>query len=106
MKKRKIETLSLDAIVRRLEHLPKTIECGIHSGIPDCCVKFYSTKWIFSTEDSEFRNQHRSLIRESIFAERSYIPCPACCASGKAVQIKPCPGVPCWHREEQAGEVN
>lgn len=46
--------ISKGGIEIRLKHIPKTIECGLHSGYPVCCIKFYiSDKWLWAFGDGK-----------------------------------------------------
>src|ERR1035437_2872856 len=97
--------LSNEDILTRLKHLHSTIECGIHSGYPPCCIKFYITQkiWMPEEQNSEYI---KKIIKRSNDLEKSfgYIPCPACLESGNDVKLLPCPNnIPCEHGDENAG---
>ncbi len=83
--------VSTEGMLKRLRHVPWTIECGIHSGIPWCCVKFYVVHWMFSDDGDELRIKHRKLMARWGMALVGYIPCGACCRIGHRAFVKSCP---------------
>lgn len=91
----------------RLNHLKNTVECGFHSGIPACCIRFYVTVWLWlelesrsDRENSEVFKSYRRKLRE--VEHPGYIACPECISTEFFVKMKDCPeGVTCWHRPEQ-----
>lgn len=87
-------------ILRRLKHLPKTIECGLHSGFPPCCVAFYVTQkmWMDNIEQDAYNK--RIYKKNNSYG---YVPCPDCLKSGNKVIVIECDCVS--HAEEQAGEI-
>ncbi len=94
-------TLTHDYILVRLKHLPKTIECGIHSGIPACCILHYVTVHMWRT--SEQQSDYMALI-DATAPDVDYSPCPQCLEARAFVETRACPnGIPCRHGEEQAG---
>ena len=93
--------LTDDCLLRRLKHLPQTIECGIHSGIPPCCVQHYVTVHMWRNEDE--RHAYQELVDASGHDVR-YTPCPRCLDARSFVETRSCPDGRCWHREELAGE--
>lgn len=104
--------LSHKDILRRLNHLPSTFECGVHSGFPTCCIIFYMTRkmWMSESENRDYNkliHQKMKMILdedgEYIKHIPGYIPCPKCLESENFVtDIKPCE---CNHSEEQAGNI-
>ena len=57
---------------------------GRHSGIPDCCIQFWTTKYM-----DEF---HRHSPYFELIGELSwgYVPCPECVAKGNKVHVIDC----------------
>ena len=98
------EQISAEGMIRRLRHIPWTIECGLHSGIPPCCVRFYAMRWMFSVEGDAFRRVHQKLMNRWGRANLGYISCPTCCKTGLRAVVLPCPDdtIPCYHADEQA----
>lgn len=98
--------LSNKAIETRLRHLPNTIACGFHSGIPACCIHFYITKWMWLKGKS--RSSHWKKMRAKdgidINGERTgfgHIPCPACLKASNFVKLAACPkNANCHHAAE------
>lgn len=91
-----------------------TVECGLHSGIPQCCILFYTMMYLPALEDHRlaeemnkdvedgndeldlpgewaFLNYRYMLNRYNDEHERiNYIPCPACFLARKFVKLKRC----------------
>src|SRR6478736_3219291 len=60
-----------------------TYRCGLHSGIPKCCMRFFVRVWTHVWHVPELREQY--LPKEkSIFG---YVPCPDCLAKGKVAKV-------------------
>lgn len=73
-----------------LSHIPYMIHCGRHSGFPDCCIKFYVTKWIWLVDNP--KSKFVENYRKKLFKDPpGYIPCPKCFKSKNFVKVKPCP---------------
>jgi hypothetical protein len=82
----------------KLKHLSKTVECGLHSGIPDYCIKWYISKWTWMPLLKRMERVNR-LKKYNI----GYIPCPQCLRNKAFVKVKKCPrGTHCNHWKEQA----
>jgi hypothetical protein len=98
-----VVTLTDDYILVRLKHLSKTIECGIHSGIPACCILHYVTVHIWRTREEQ--SAYLALVDATARnVDYDYIPCPQCLEARAFVETRACPnGVRCQHGEEQAG---
>ncbi len=70
------------------------IDCGRHSGIPECCVYFFVTWWQDSCDDWR---AHRSYDAFKGMAEAihrvawGYVVCPQCMLSGHYVRLSRCP---------------
>lgn len=84
----------------KLKHLNKVVECGFHSGIPACCIKFYVTKWMWLNHKGKFfisywdrMNKHKWTFDEKGEAVPAfqYIPCPKCLAQHRFTKLLPCP---------------
>ena len=75
-------------ILIRLNNLPAIIECGIHSGFPSCCIRFYVAEkmWMLPKKNSNYTNK----IRASNISW-GYIPCPNCLKSSNVVKVLCCP---------------
>ncbi len=73
-----------------LAKIPYDIHCGGHSGFPDCCIKFFITKWIWvwDDRDSKFVKSYRKRINK---LRPGYIACPKCLKSKKFIKVQPCP---------------
>jgi len=65
----------------------RDIICGLHSGFPPCCVKFFVTKWIWNV-GSKNSNKYFEKI---VLAGPWYIPCPKCLKNKTFVPVKECP---------------
>jgi hypothetical protein len=66
------------------------ISCGIHSGFPPCCVKFFVTKWVWHRFHKS-NNKHWDNIRAIDSFDINYIPCPKCLKNKTFVKLKKCP---------------
>jgi len=67
----------------------RDVECGLHSGIPPCCVLFYVAEWRPLVH--ELGNDHPAVAAHSrrMFRVRpGYVPCPACMRRGAFVRIR------------------
>jgi hypothetical protein len=62
------------------------IECGMHSGIPDCCILFFVGRWVWMT-DRATATYWRRITKVAREGGRKgsgggggvgYIPCPRC----------------------------
>ena len=73
-----------------LLHIRDDIICGLHSGFPPCCVKFFITKWIWNLA-SKANREHWKKIRRVRCFNVSYIPCPKCLKNRTFVKLKKCP---------------
>jgi len=68
------------------------VTCGIHSGFPACCVRFYVTKFTWMRDKNK-----RIYIGRIQAAEKTqdvcwgYIPCHSCIRKGIAVKVLQCP---------------
>jgi hypothetical protein len=73
-----------------LLHIREDITCGLHSGFPPCCIKWYITKWIWNL-DTKLFDKHWGKIRGVKGIDISYIPCPKCLKNKTFVKLKKCP---------------
>jgi hypothetical protein len=55
--------------------------CGLHSGIPKCCIRFFVRSW-WDLEPNARPDRSRS--------KANYVQCPACYKARRAVQTKTC----------------
>lgn len=83
---KKLQGQSKDKLTLAL--IPYEIHCGFHSGFPECCIKFWVTKWTWADPDSSFKKKHWKLLRKH---DVGYIPCPKCLRNKTFVDVKPCP---------------
>lgn len=74
---------------RSWERVAYEIECGVHSGIPVCCIAFYVQDWfkikvftVYRRELNKFTKKHKFFI--------GYIPCPRCFLLERFVSLTPC----------------
>jgi hypothetical protein len=67
-----------------------SICCGVHSGIPMCCIKFFVNEW--PSYSLEAHREHIAKAAEINGGENyGYIPCPDCLEKGVApVTLKSC----------------
>jgi hypothetical protein len=73
-------------------HFRWDVECGVHSGLPDCCILYYCTTWEKATSQ-EIETYHEKLLR--LRKHPGYVPCPDCFKKRHFVAIQPCK---CWHK--------
>lgn len=73
-----------------------SINCGLHSGLPECCIVFFMTVWMPSFQIGFLDMPYMKHIR-SLKDRPQYIPCPACLVNKNIVMIKEC-DCPC-HEE-------
>jgi hypothetical protein len=74
-------------------------ECGLHSGIPECCVAFFVEVWwplvLQSNAKSAAVIRARVALMKKTETELGvafrHTPCAACLAAGRAVTVKKCP---------------
>ena len=79
-----------DDLTDDLLHIREDIICGLHSGFPPCCIKFYITKWIWNIR-SKYNKEHWKKIRRVRCAKVHYIPCPKCLKDKTFIKVKRCP---------------
>lgn len=65
--------------------------CGLHSGIPECCVDFFVKhwrRWYKDRRQTEILKHHRALYNAQLHGRvYSYIACPTCLAAKKAPSV-------------------
>ena len=71
--------------------LPYEIHCGKHSGFPDCCIRFFISRWISKDLDSKFCNDHRAKLEKLGSKHPGYIPCPKCLKNRTFNKVLLCP---------------
>jgi hypothetical protein len=96
----------------------KLVECGLHSGFPQCCIEFFvKTYWPIMTVTSSMNahgetleelfdraslqqatalramERYRTTVFKSRVIEPGYVPCPHCLSRGRFVKVKRCD----WH---------
>jgi len=67
------------------------IRCGIHSGIPACCIAFFVGHWAHGfSEDkqAQYITRHRKKLREA--GLMGYVACPDCLETKNFTTLKPC----------------
>lgn len=83
----KLQNGSLTSYILGL--IPYDIHCGTHSGFPECCIKFWVTKWIWeSYNETKYAVQYRKQLMKF---NPGYIACPRCLRSKKFIAPKSCP---------------
>lgn len=72
----------------RKRSLTRNIKCGIHSGIPKCCIRFYIQIWHTIFEEQHINPIFKELVlaREKVWKQRKgirgqYVECPSCIAN-------------------------
>ncbi len=80
-----------------------TIECGLHSGFPYCCIIFFTMVWKpmmhelydndgYFVSTSEIYNNYRRMLDS--YKDKNghigYVPCPACFLERNFVKVKQC----------------
>jgi hypothetical protein len=87
------KNLSNKEILNRLLYLQNAIECGVHSGIEPCCVKFFITEkmWMQDKKCKNYYSKMKKRASELGFRWWGYIPCPSCLKDGNLIKMCPCP---------------
>lgn len=81
-------------------HMIHDIRCGIHSGIPACCIAFYIGHWMHGFEgmkEAQYITRHRKRMREAKLS--GYIACPDCLTTKNLVRPNICA---CGHLTDRA----
>jgi len=74
-----------------LTEIPYIIQCGRHSGFPDCCIKFFVTKWIWAIDNPKSKLVKNYWDNNSKISP-GYIACPKCLKNKTFVRkINSCP---------------
>jgi hypothetical protein len=63
------------------------IGSGLHSNIPDCCIKFFVTTWYEVQGSHRVVKHYYDLIRRYHY---NYVPCPKCLGEGVKVTMHKC----------------
>lgn len=91
-----------DQTKNTLKHLAIDVECGMHSGIPDCCIKFFVTVWVWvpkTRKSKTFRDYWNKMEKKYKYGKDTldngakylgYIPCPSCLHKNNFIQVKDC----------------
>lgn len=65
------------------DHMAVNLACGIHSGIPICCIAYFVSEWIHfdnKTRYKRIRNFRKLKLKVD------YVPCPNCLTSRRFVK--------------------
>ncbi len=65
------------------------LRCGWHSGIRPCCILWYVTGWRYVICGRWWTYQPYWRLIE-LRGGFDHVPCPACLALGRAVELKDC----------------
>lgn len=77
----------MNSLAIRLLNLNLDIVCGINSGIPPCCIKYWVQKWMWI----DWHNPPPWAVkRRKLGKGFGYVPCPKCLKSKKIVRLKDC----------------
>jgi hypothetical protein len=76
----------------RLSQLSEIVDCGRHSGIPECCISYYIVRLLSFTEKQEYDRKKKCIFFE-VMADKKfeYVACPECAENGKFIELKECP---------------
>lgn len=70
------------------------LRCGLYSGFPICCIRFYIESWSRYYPNEEKRTAYWKLIDKTIRVKKfkifGRIPCPECLIKGFPIKPKPC----------------
>ena len=64
-------------------------ECGIHSGIPECCVDWYLGPWTHTVADIPYL-WSAYWKANNVPTQVEYIRCPVCIESSIIITLKEC----------------
>lgn len=76
------------AIEFNLNFLPRSVECGTHSGFRPCCIAFFVTSWMWLSAAE--RSRYWTTIDRRAREVPGYVPCPTCVARKRFVRVKSC----------------
>ena len=85
--------------IRHSNFLTHDIKCGMHSGIPDCCIYFWITEYTSFTlydtkltmENSDRDKYFEKINKLDVIGKRiGYIPCRKCLKSKNFAKVKKC----------------
>lgn len=80
------------------------VSCGLHSGIPVCCIVWYLTGWRALGALDRVFGEHEDFGDGIVMTTRGltvsygdrfvpgrwYIPCPVCVVRGRRIELAPC----------------
>lgn len=84
-----IERYGLDATDESLVH---HVTCGLHSGIPECCVLFFVTVWYDGKHPLDWppgKRTYQQAMRRTI-GTVNYVPCPGCLTRRTFIKTRRC----------------
>jgi hypothetical protein len=66
--------------------------CGLHSGFPKCCIRFFVKTWIMGSH-ADIRVHAVKMLSSAASMGKwwGYIPCPDCCLKHEPVEVLRCP---------------
>jgi hypothetical protein len=86
------------------------VECGLHSGIPPCCVLWYAAECREAIMQAHADGNRVAMRRFDAYRDKvdrvaarrgirgwGYVPCPLCLRSGRVVRLRRCPTGPRMH---------
>lgn len=79
--------------IKKSAALDYHIKCGMHSGILDCCIIFWLTKFSGKFKTKVMYNNKEANDYFDKLSEKwvvTYIACPSCFKSKKFIEIKKC----------------
>lgn len=87
-----MKTFSNEETLARLDYIQSSIECGVHSGFPACCIRFFVTEKIWMSNESNLLYSNKIYDRSKELGKAwDYIPCLNCLEYGVIFPSKPCP---------------
>ena len=63
--------------------------CGKHSGIPECCIRFFIGPWAKIYQNDERREAYWDIMRGAL-PTAEYIVCPRCIAEKRVFPTEKC----------------
>ena len=79
--------------LRSGETVEHAIECGTHSGFPQCCIEWFVGEWQTALFEYTYISDGRYLKPSRDYLEGiswGYVPCPECVKIGNRVIVKEC----------------
>ena len=65
------------------------VECGLHSGFPECCIAFYMAVWWPVPKGNPAIRAYLASL-DKLPAQPGYIPCPECLRRHRFVKVRRC----------------